>query len=134
MSDEFSLTIPVQYRDLDPMGHVNNAVYASYLEQARTTFLDDILERDDEPVAFVIANLEITYLTSIERGDEATVSLRVAEIGTTSCTMDHEIRVDGEVVATAEATIVRVDPEEQEPLTLEGVVRERLLAYAGPSA
>jgi acyl-CoA thioester hydrolase len=130
MSDEFSLTIPVQYRDLDPMGHVNNAVYASYLEQARTTFIDEVIERDEETVSFVVATLEITYLRSLERGDEATVSLRITNIGTTSCTMAHEIRVDGEVAATAEATTVRVDPESHEPIPIEGALRERFLAYA----
>ena len=39
----FETTIGVRYRDIDAMGHVNNAVYATYLEQARVRYVDHVL-------------------------------------------------------------------------------------------
>jgi len=39
----YSLGIDVRYRDLDPVGHVNNAVYATYLEHTRTNYYADVL-------------------------------------------------------------------------------------------
>lgn len=134
MSDAFSVEVPVRYRDLDPMGHVNNGVYASYLEEARIAYIESVLERGDETFTSVIANLEITYRQSIELGDDPTISLAVTELGTTSCTMAHEFRVDGEVVATAETTIVHVDPEEQKPTPIPEPIRERIREYEGLEA
>ncbi|TYL40423.1 acyl-CoA thioesterase [Natronococcus pandeyae] len=134
MSDAFTVEVPVRYRDLDPMGHVNNGVYASYLEEARIAYIESVLERGDETFTSVIANLEITYRQSIELGDDPTVSLTVTELGTTSCTMAHEFRVDGGVVATAETTIVHVDPEEQKPTPIPEPIRERIREHEGLEA
>jgi acyl-CoA thioester hydrolase len=61
--DEFGYTtdIEVRYRDLDTMGHVNNAVYATYLEQARMDYFRDLLGLTMDDVQGVIAHLEIDY-------------------------------------------------------------------------
>ncbi|MFC4436942.1 MULTISPECIES: acyl-CoA thioesterase [Natrialbaceae] len=134
MSDAFTVEVPVRYRDLDPMGHVNNGVYASYLERVRIAYIESVLESGDEEFTSVIANLEITYLQSIEFGDDPTVSLTVTELGRSSCTTAHEFRVDGAVVATAETTIVHVDPEKQDPTPIPEPIRERIREYEGLEA
>jgi acyl-CoA thioester hydrolase len=131
VSDEFTVPVPVRYRDLDPMGHVNNGVYASYLEEVRTAYIETVLEGESESLSFVVANLEISYRSPIQPDDEPTVSLRIVDLGTTSCTMAHEIRVDGEVTATAETVLVHVDSESHEPTPFEEAVRERLCECEG---
>ena len=58
---EFSTDIQVRFRDIDAMGHVNNAVYATYVEQARTEYFEEILEEGLDAVSTVLASLELSY-------------------------------------------------------------------------
>jgi acyl-CoA thioester hydrolase len=106
MTFRYEAPIPTRYRDLDPMGHVNNAVYASYCEQARMEYFDDVFEMDLDALNMVLAHLEIDYERPIRQGQSVTVRVRVAEIGGSSFTMAFEVLADGEVAATAETTQV----------------------------
>lgn len=132
MDDPFTADVPVRYRDLDPLNHVNHAVFASYLEAARVAFFDEVLEVAAEDTSFVIANLQIDYERPIVAGDEPTVALWIDDLGTSSCTMAYEIRVDDDVAATAETTLVHVDSKSKRPSALPGAFRERIRKYAGP--
>ncbi|MFD1563954.1 acyl-CoA thioesterase [Haloarchaeobius amylolyticus] len=136
MNEEFTVDIPVRYRDLDPLGHVNNAVYVSYLETARVDYLEAVADIAAEDISFVIANLEIDYERPITKGDDPTVALWIAELGETSCTMDYEIRADGTVAATAETTMVHVDPDTGRATPLPDELRARMQPSenVGPSA
>ena len=129
MSEEFTVEVPVRYRDLDPQGHVNNAVYVTYLETARVDFVADVLEIAAEDVPFVIANIEISYERSMTTAADPTVALWIASLGDSSCTMEYEIRVDGTVAATAETTMVHVDPETGRPSPLPDDVRARMQPF-----
>ena len=129
MSVPFTVDVPVRYRDLDPLEHVNHAVYASYLEAARTRFLEAALDVSAAEISFVIANLKIDYERPILADHEPTVALWVTRLGDSSCTMDYEIRVDDGVAATAESTIVHVDPDERRPTPLSDAVRDRFREY-----
>ncbi len=134
MSVEFTVDVPVRYRDLDPLNHVNHAVYASYLEAARTAYLEEVAGLPVEEISFVIANLELSYERPIRKGDEPTVALAVSDLGDASCTMTYEIRVDDGVAATAETTIVHVDPETERPSPIPDVIADRIRAYEGLEA
>lgn len=129
MSEKFTVAVPVRYRDLDPMDHVNHAVYASYLEAARTDYIADVLEIPQEELAFVIANLEISYERPITMDDDPVVALEVTDLGDSSCTMSYEIRTGDEIAATAETTIVRVDPDTGHPTPLSDAVRNRVREF-----
>lgn len=61
--DEFSheTAIPVRFRDVDAAGHVNNAVYATYLEQARVEYTEEVIGTKGVDFEKVIANLELDY-------------------------------------------------------------------------
>lgn len=131
MPDPFTVDVPVRYRDLDPLNHVNHAVYASYLEAARTDYLEDIVGIAAENISFVIANLDIDYGRPIVMGDDPTVALWVSQLGDSSCTMEYEIRVDGEVAATAETTMVHIDSETKRLLSLPEEIRRSIAAYEG---
>ena len=134
MSDPFTVDVPVRYRDLDPLDHVNNAVYVSYLETARVAFLEEALDVAAEDVSFVIANLEIDYERPIVADDEPTVALWVTDLGDSSCTMRYEIRVGDAVAATAETTMVHVDPDEKRPAPLPEQARAAMLELGGLEA
>ncbi len=134
MNDPFTVSVPVRYRDLDPLNHVNHAVYASYLEAARTDYLEEVVGIAAENISFVIANLEIDYRQSIVKGDDPEVSLRVGRLGDSSCTMEYEISVGDDVVATAETTMVHIDPDTKRPSPLPDEIREPIEAYEGLEA
>ncbi|WP_226481514.1 acyl-CoA thioesterase [Natrinema amylolyticum] len=134
MSKEFTHEVPVRFRDLDPLDHVNHAVYASYLEVARIAYIEEVLGMPEEDLAFVVASLEISYDRPITYGDEPVVALSVAELGDSSCTMAYEIRVDGAVASTAETTIVHVDHETERPAPIPADVRRRLSEYGDVEA
>jgi acyl-CoA thioester hydrolase len=127
----YERSIEVRFRDLDPMKHVNNAVYASYLEQARASYFADVVGERLEDIDTVLANLEINYRRPIEADHSVTIALGVDELGTSSIPIDYEVRIDdadGEtaVAATAETVQVLVDREAGTARPLPDAWRERI--------
>jgi hypothetical protein len=77
-----AVPIPIRFRDTDAMGHVNNAVYLTYLEVARTAYWQRVFGiRSYSEVDFVLARAEIDYLVPLFVHSDAEVWIRVCEIG-----------------------------------------------------
>lgn len=116
--DDFAFVadMAVRFRDLDPWDHVNNAVYGTYLEQARIEYMDEVLAETVGSRTFVLVHQELTYDAPITYGQDLTVAVRASEMGTSSLTFIYEVRADGDAVATAETTQVYMDGEEPAPL------------------
>ncbi|ELY44206.1 acyl-CoA thioesterase [Natronorubrum bangense] len=110
-SDDYVVEIDVRLRDIDFMGHVNNATYATYLEEARQAYFSDVVGVSLVDVGTVLANMEIDYSSPIEADADVTVALRATEIGTSSLPIEYEIRADGKRAATARTVQVLVDRE-----------------------
>lgn len=109
-NDAFPVELPVRFRDLDPMGHVNNAVYATYLEHARARYFRDVVGEALHRADTVLAHLAIDYLAPVDLDDDAvTVSMRIPELGESSIPMEYEVQVGPTVVATAETVQVTYD-------------------------
>ena len=125
----YEIDIDTRFRDIDAMGHVNNAVYASFLEQARITYIEDVAGVDLEQAGLVIATLTIDFRQPIEFGQTVTVRLRVPEIGTASMLFEYEIRADGDLAATAETLLVHVDRETGESVPIPEAWRERVATH-----
>lgn len=137
MEDSYPSWYPVQirFRDLDPLAHVNNTVYFTYFEEARSHYfglLDPWLEqwpseeehqhKDEEPqnpriqtgprghrYGMLVKEITCTYELPMVRGDSADVGVRVARIGRTSFIMEHLIRdreVHDRVFATGRSVMV----------------------------
>lgn len=105
----FETEVPVRYSDRDTLGHVNNAVFATFLEEARIAFVREVLEDSIEQRSMVIVNLEIGFRSPIT-GWTVTVGLDVTDVGDSSFTIDYEIESEGDLVATASTVQVAVDP------------------------
>jgi len=127
----FTIPVPVRFRDLDPLGHVNNAVHASYIEEARVAYFKQLLDVDLDTVGTVVASLSVDYRQPIELGDELVVEITVPAIGTTSLTTEYELRV--EEVVVAEATVVQVlyDYETSEPTAIPDEWRAKIESFEG---
>jgi acyl-CoA thioester hydrolase len=128
---ETAVELPVRYRDIDSLGHVNNAVYVTYLEQARVEYVQEVFAETPLSPGFVVAHVSVDYERPIELGDSVVVALGVTDIGTASVTMGYEIRADGAVAATAETVIVALDDESRDPVPVPEAWRERIAAHEG---
>lgn len=128
---EFVTDVQLRLRDIDEMGHVNNAVYLTYLEIARDEYVETVVGESLLDRGAVIANLDIDFLAPISRGADVTVAARVLELGTSSIRMHYEIRGDGEAAATAETTIVTFDREARESKPLPDHWRSAIEDFEG---
>jgi acyl-CoA thioester hydrolase len=102
--------IPIRWRDVDDYGHVNNAVFLTYLEEARDRLVRSLFgERSWD---FVIVRVAIDYRSELNQGDgEAVVRCRVTGFGTSSVRTAEEVRkTDGTIAAEAESVVVPRDP------------------------
>jgi acyl-CoA thioester hydrolase len=113
--------IEIRWRDLDAYRHVNNAVYATYLEECRDELVDNVLSGSGDAWDFVLARVAINYRRELTQADDAVVVRCVVEsLGTSSITLREEIRtLAGELATEAEAVLVARDPEtgRSRPLT-----------------
>jgi acyl-CoA thioester hydrolase len=121
----------VRFRDLDPMGHVNNAVFLTYIEQARVTYLAEVGAASGlEDMNMVVARVEIDFKAPVRLGQEVEISVRATRFGTKSFDLDYVLRVDGVVVAEATSVQVAYDYERQQPKELPSEWREKMTAVA----
>jgi acyl-CoA thioester hydrolase len=119
----------VRFRDLDPMGHVNNAVFLTYLEQARVAFFSEAGAATGlEEMNMIVARVEIDYKAPVRLGQEVEVSVRASRFGTKSFDLDYELRVDGEIVVVAKSVQVAYDYDRREPVPVPAAWREKLTA------
>jgi acyl-CoA thioester hydrolase len=113
--------IEIRWRDLDAFRHVNNAVYATYLEEARDEWLLRALGADGDLWGYVLARVAIDFRREVTQDDDAVlVRIRLERIGTSSITLHEEVvTLDGTLSAEAEAVLVARDVEtgRSRPLT-----------------
>ena len=105
----FSHDVQLRYRDLDPNGHVNHAVYATCFEDARTAYWQTVV---DEPLAeagVAIVSLSIDYEAELDLDMDPTVVMRIDPIGRSSIPQVYELRVEDRRVARANAVMVAFD-------------------------
>jgi acyl-CoA thioester hydrolase len=108
----FEARIEIRWRDLDSSQHVNNAVYLTYLEEARTGWLEDALGPDGDLHGFVLARVAIDYRRELTLADGAVLArCRLGRLGTSSIHTLEEVRTEsGELAAEAEGVLVGWDP------------------------
>ena len=128
----YETRLDVRFRDHDALGHVNNAVYATYCEEARVRYYRDVLDRSVvSGVSTVLAHFEIDYARAVAEVPSVTVAAGVTDVGESSFDMAYEVRVDGEAAATAEATQVVYDADADESRPVPDEWRERFAEFEG---
>ena len=127
--------VEIRWSDVDAYMHVNNAVYATYLEECRDEWVDRALGELGDAWDFVLARVAIDFRRELRLEDEeVVVNCTLQRIGNSSVTLTEEIRTrEGELSAEAEAVLVARDRElgRSRPLTeaereaFEGVLQAR---------
>lgn len=120
--------ISVRYQDLDPYGHVNNAVHMEYFEAARIAYLTALAERaglgplkagDVPGMYYVIAEANVRYKAPIYFEDTLHCSASIRTVGNRSFVIDHELRAgesyeSGRTLAEGTSAQVFYDPKTEE--------------------
>jgi acyl-CoA thioester hydrolase len=144
MSEPVPIEAPIQigWRDLDALGHVNNAVYLTYFEVARLGYiralLGDRIERDPRtllPVGFqfILAEVTCSYRSPATLSDRPVVAIWVSQVGRKSFVFEYRIsdKVTGRLVAEGCSTQVWYDYAAGESRAVPGEVVERMERLQG---
>jgi acyl-CoA thioester hydrolase len=127
----FSHRLDVRFRDCDAMGHVNNAVYFTYMEQARFKHWRALWrfgeDRFPDP-GVILARAECDYRSPARVGERLEIRLALASLGRTSFTYDYEIvsADDQRLVAAARTVQVAYDYSAGRPVAVPDAWREML--------
>jgi acyl-CoA thioester hydrolase len=106
-----SKRIEIRWRDLDGFGHVNNAVFLTYLEEARDEFYTGLLAGETVN-RMVLRHTTVDFRRSLVQSDDhVDVTLRVLRLGTSSVVTEETISsvATGEIAAVAESVMVHCD-------------------------
>ncbi len=128
--------LEVRFRDCDPLGHVNNAVYLTYLEQARFNHWRALWGFGSPQLppgmpGVILAHVECDYRRPATYGNTLEIRMRVASLGRTSFHYEYEIVDDqGRTVLTARTVQVMYDYAAEKPVPIPDDIRA-LLSSAG---
>ena len=124
----------MRFRDCDPMGHTNNAVYLTYLEQTRFAHWRSLWGFGTPQLppglpGVILARVECDYRRPARYGDTLEIRMRVAAIGRTSFRYDYEIvDAEGRTVLTAKTVQVMYDYTAEKPVPIPDDIRALLSA------
>ncbi len=106
----FSHILEIRFRDIDALGHVNNAVYLTYLEQTRAKYLEALGLRGLHPTTLVVSN-QIDYLRPVLLHDTLEIKMRCLSIGRKSLKFEYHVFANTQLAARAISTHVWFDFE-----------------------
>ena len=132
---------PIKIRGyhLDLYGHVNNARYLEFLEEARWDFLEqqlDVSRFTGSNLGLAVVNININYRRGAYVGEEVEVVTSLAKIGNKSAVIHQDVVLKGTttLVADADVTFVVTDQKAQKAVALEGELREVLEVWQRPAS
>jgi acyl-CoA thioester hydrolase len=128
--------IEVRYGDLDPQGHVNNAKFLSYMEQARVFYLKQLMLWEGGSflnMGIILADVQLTFKKAIQFGDPIRVGVRISHIGTKSMTSEYQIEDarDASLFATGSSMLVAYDYHSQRSVSIPEEWRKAIVEYEG---
>ena len=133
MSRSVRVEIPLRHRDLDSLGHVNQAVYHELLEEVRAAFFSDRLP--DLPfTGYVLVHVDLDYRREVRIADRYVIGeAHVAELGRSRIELENTLtRPDGEVAVEGRAVLVAWDEESRRARALSDEERRALLPDGEP--
>ena len=119
--------IKVRFSETDLLGHVNNASYFVYLEEARIDFLREVLP--EKKKTFVVVSVKCDFIRQAYFGQRLIIHTSIVKIGNTSFTLIQEIKdkESGQLIAKGQSVVVHYNFEKQKSEPLTPNMRERLL-------
>ena len=132
----FSLRQEVVLRDLDGFGHVNNAVYLTYVENARVGYLREVVGVAGlADIRNVMASVTLEFRAQLGFGDELEIGVRAERLGNKSFDLRYLLtRGDGVPAAEASSVQVMFDFERGEAVPVPAEWRQAIAAHDGIEA
>lgn len=131
MEYTYSIELEPQFRDLDPNGHVNQAIYSSYCEQARAKYWEEVIGQRHDRADVALVKSEFEFSAEITLGQTVTVHQRIGELGESSIPIDYEIRTNGETAATGSVVLLSYDIEKRKAAPIPDLWRDAIVEYEG---
>ena len=131
------IKLKVRFADLDAMGHVNNATYLSYLEEARIAYYKAVagIPKNGLDFGAVVAKVEINYMQPLFLGEEVELLTRTSKFGKKSSDIENLIVVKrkGETVIAASTLtkLVSYDYKSQKSIETPEDVKKKIMEFEG---
>ena len=121
--------IQIRFSDIDVMGHVNNAVYLSYLEYTRVHYFKQILSEswDWTTNGIILAHTEVSYLSPILLNDQPMIHMKIGKTGNKSFTLHYTILVEGKIMSKASSTLVCYNTHLRKSIPIPLLMKESFL-------
>jgi acyl-CoA thioester hydrolase len=129
--------VPVRFRDTDGMGHVNNAVYLTYLEIARERYWRERFDLTDyRKIDLILARVEIDFRSPATVGETLVIGIRASAIGERSFEFTYEgwEKTDGRLIVAARSVQVMYDYAALASKPVSDQMRRALLAFEAPGS
>lgn len=127
---KYRVKIPIRFADIDAFGHVNNAIYLTYFEIARSSYWDEIIEWDWNELGIIIRSSSVEYLKPIILNDEVYAYVRTSRIGNSSFDLDYAlvIKKDGkeEICTIGHTTCVSYDYRKKQVVAIPEKQRKKM--------
>lgn len=127
----------VRFKDVDKMGHVNNAVHLTYFELARMSYFDEVIGEkiDWSRQGVILARNEVDYLAPILLEDEVWVYIRTVRFGNTSIEIEYRVTRTDEngtmVAASGRSVLVCFDYGLNRSMPVPALWKEKSAAFEG---
>ena len=134
MKNVFKFPIHMRFRDIDGMGHVNNAVFFTYFAEGRLAFFQKISNSTDfSTFSFILAHISCDYLRPVTLNTQLLLEIWVKEIGIKSFGLGYKLEVDlpDESITYAKGESVQVfyDYVENKPIAVSAALKQKLIEY-----
>jgi acyl-CoA thioester hydrolase len=137
MMKKFATEIQVRFRDIDSMGHVNNAVYLTYFEEGRKEFVRPLLGMTKpEDYTFILAHIECDFLKPVQISDTVSLEVWIGEIGTKRFDFLYQLLKKGvdeaewSVCANGRSVQVFFDYQQNITIPIPPDIRDKLAKYS----
>jgi acyl-CoA thioester hydrolase len=129
-----SIRIPVRFGDMDALGHVNNAKYLTYFEEARMKYWTSLFPLDANNVAslgIILAEATVRFRSPAHAGDLLEVFVRVSHLGTKSFVMEYRIENAATRALVADGSTVQVmyDYAKERTTPMPDDVRKKIMEF-----
>lgn len=129
----YKTNVATRFIDFDMFGHVNNSVYFTYLEVARSKYWEEIIKWDWKKTGVVIAHAELDYIFPILMEDKIAVHVKTSRIGTTSFDLEYEvikIKDNEEVVCSRGKTVcIAINYSSKRPTAIPEAEKQRMINF-----
>jgi len=133
---KYKTPITIRFSDIDAVGHVNNATYLTYFEDARINYWREIIDWNLREKGVIVGRSEVNYLKPITLEDDIVCYVRTTRIGNSSFDMMHllvRITPNGEEICTTGKTVcISYDYKQNKSVPIPEPEREKMIAYDEP--